>query len=78
MLRKCYGAILVDLFTNASSGIFSLSQLIDLVNKQGFGNFYTRKADHNIITEILRNPFYYGMMTRKNGMRMLEVCMNLS
>lgn len=59
------GPIITKMITNASTGIYSKSQLAKMMNLEGFAEYYGVKADHKIVKKILEKSFYYGRMYAK-------------
>lgn len=54
--------IIIALFKDASTGIYSQKQLVDKVNLLGFKLVVGHSATINIIKKIITNTFYYGQM----------------
>lgn len=54
--------IITTMFQNAAKGIYSKTQLAKMMNMDGFAKYYTTKASHKMVDEILRRTFYYGNM----------------
>lgn len=50
------------LFIKASEAKYSKKVLADYLNSLGFEKEYGKSANGKLITHILKNPFYYGMM----------------
>lgn len=50
------------LFIKASEGKYSKKVLADYLNSLGFEKEYGKTADGKLVTHIIKNPFYYGMM----------------
>jgi site-specific DNA recombinase len=54
--------ILSELFDNTSTKLYSRTQLAEIMNKDGFEQFYGKPADYKMVTRIIKNTFYYGYM----------------
>lgn len=50
------------LFIKASEAKYSKKVLADYLNGLGFEKGYGKPADGKLVTHIVKNPFYYGMM----------------
>ncbi|MGI5841266.1 MAG: recombinase family protein [Patescibacteria group bacterium] len=57
-----YSEMIRLLFSKASGGQYSKLWLAKYLNSLGFSKTYGRPADGKLITHIIKNPFYYGMM----------------
>lgn len=57
--------LIKDLFIEASSSMFNLTQLATKLNIAGFEHVYGRKATVNLVSKIIKNTFYYGLMYSK-------------
>jgi DNA invertase Pin-like site-specific DNA recombinase len=59
---ESYTPILVSLFNNAATGVYTRKELAIQLNNQGFPLLYGAEANEKIVDRILKNPFYYGQM----------------
>ena len=57
--------IVRNLFTKASFGVSSKTELADGMNKEGFGKYYSSPATIKTVDRILKNKFYFGLMVAK-------------
>lgn len=56
------GPIVKIIFEEASKGTKRKVKLAQIANDLGFGKYYKRKADCNLICKIIKKTFYYGYM----------------
>lgn len=62
VIDKNLGPMIKTIFQEAGNGIKNKTSLANIVNSLGFGNYYNKKADCNLISKIVKNTFYYGLM----------------
>ena len=57
--------LIKDLFTNASTGLYTKTELVDRLNKRGYKEFWGSPATEKTIDKILKKKFYFGVMEAK-------------
>jgi len=54
--------IIKNMFQKAATGLYNKTQLAEIMNGDGFEDYYQSKASHKTIKKILEKTFYYGEM----------------
>ncbi len=67
------GDLVKKLFEDYASGMYSMSEIRDLISDEGLVSKKGCKISKSQVEQILKNPFYYGYMKYNRPLRKLDI-----